>query len=1117
MGRSDIAAPSAGDRVDAARDAVVCWWSGNTPREITTHPIEGTADGGWTAVAAETAGEWYIGLEWTEPRDIHRVVVEPVPADAGVVRVEYWRQNWPTPAPERRPGARRGWIGEDDPRHGHWTRATAAIERQDMQQIVTFDPIDFPEVPDTKQIDEAADYGARFRRTLKLRVMMAGEQPVVRTLRAETAGTWARQSLDLTLGPGRDVETSWNVDISIWHGTLLGVTNGEQAADSPDRWTFQCSTEAPTVRLDLLQAESTADATIVTVRTGAEAFSFRPADLADGPLLLPDLGVYIAPAAGPAYADYLGQIAGMNARTVYERVRSEPEQTAARAFAEVPPLRKTLQEPLPRYIPLGWDMNRQEFALSYNGHIFCDKRWLKAGGRDTARLLWPATAIHYRFATGDPPDFHEREDAVRQKLQEGYLPIVCSTWEDRELRYEQTTFVAPLDDLSQDALRLRGDEELVLSAVFRIRNRTEGTKRARLWFVIEPGEELELAGTEVIARGRIVPAEPVDRQWRIQPYPYQPLRARFTPGAGGRLRVLPDPRPDQSSSISSAVLYEVDITGFREHEVVCQIPFVSLSETDGARVRLADLDIAARWEATADYWRRLVAAGARIEVPDRNITDFAKAAITHVAITVDHDPESGLYMVPAATYVYGTCANESCIQIRQLDWRGYHDRARAYLETFLRTQSWRPLDGLFTSQEGVLRGIDVYGSELRSNFNYTLDHGFIMRQLAEHYWLTRDSAWVEQWAVQLVAACDFVIRERHTTMRVGVDGERVPEYGLLPAGHLEDNPEWRYWFAVNAWACGGLREVAAVLAETGHTAAGRLQDEAAAFQADFLAAVERARHESPVVRLRDGTAIPHTPTRTGLRGRAWGWIREGAYGPLHLVDNDLIDPSSREVTWILKDLEDNIFMSRQYGRPVDVERDWFSQGGVTIQANLLGNALAYLRRGEVEHAVRAFYNNLAASLYPDVRCFTEHPVIELGHGVGPFYKTPDECGFLNWLRQFLAYEERSTLHLARGVPREWLRDGEQVVVERMATRFGSLDYRLQSQVAAGTITAEIQPPTREALAEIRLWLRHPDMLPIQELSVEGVADYTLDAAGGCVVLRPEGRPISIVARYSDRS
>jgi hypothetical protein len=77
------------------------------------------------------------------------------------------------------------------------------------------------------------------------------------------------------------------------------------------------------------------------------------------------------------------------------------------------------------------------------------------------------------------------------------------------------------------------------------------------------------------------------------------------------------------------------------------------------------------------------------------------------------------------------------------------------------------------------------------------------------------------------------------------------------------------------------------------------------------------------------------------------------------------------------------------------------------------------------------------------------------------------------------------LRLAAGAPRSWFREGEEIRVKRAATRFGPLSYRLHSAVAAGRITAEIQPLARTAPAAIELRLRHPDKALIQEVSVAG--------------------------------
>jgi len=338
-------------------------------------------------------------------------------------------------------------------------------------------------------------------------------------------------------------------------------------------------------------------------------------------------------------------------------------------------------------------------------------------------------------------------------------------------------------------------------------------------------------------------------------------------------------------------------------------------------------------------------------------------------------------------------------------------------------------------------------------------------------------------AANLVAACDFVIRERARTQRDGPNGQPVPEWGLLPAGHLEDNPEWRHWFAVNAHAYNGMQRIATALAQIDHPEAARLRDAAADYRVDIRRAARRAMVEAPVVRLRDGTYVPHVPTRTSLRGRAWGWFREAAYGALHLLEGNVFDPGEEEMTWVLEDLEDNLFVSREWGRPVDVEQHWFSHGGVTIQPNLMDLGIDYLRRDQVKHALRALYNNFGVSLYRDVPVFTEHPVIELGHGVGPFYKSSDESKALVWLRAFLIWEEGTALHLARGAPRAWFASGQSFGVRNMATHFGPLTYQVRSDQTS--VTAEVQIPARRPPEVLIFHLRRPEGRPIHTVTVDG--------------------------------
>jgi hypothetical protein len=217
------------------------------------------------------------------------------------------------------------------------------------------------------------------------------------------------------------------------------------------------------------------------------------------------------------------------------------------------------------------------------------------------------------------------------------------------------------------------------------------------------------------------------------------------------------------------------------------------------------------------------------------------------------------------------------------------------------------------------------------------------------------------------------------------------------------------------------------------------------------------------------------------------------------------------MTWVLKDLEDNVFVSREWGRPVDLEQAWFSHGGVTIQPNLMDLGIDYLRRGQVKHALRALFNNFGSELYPDVRTFAEHPVTELGHGVGPFYKSPDECKALIWLRHFLLHEEGATLHLAMGAPRAWFAPGQTFGVRDMTTFFGPVTYCVESGSAKVhmEITLSDARPPRTLFVHLRL----PEGQIAQVVSVNGRRHTDFDPADQVIRISNPERRFSVVAQY----
>ncbi len=1107
-----VAFPAAGAPVDLTPFAAARWWEGDQGRTLQTHDLKRDSEGCLPAQLDPKTGEWQVGLEWEMPRDVCRVVVRFAGDIPAGLAVQYWRRNWPTPAPERMPGARRGWIGRDDPFHGAWTRVHGeqVVVGSDLSLI--FDPLDLPEISGWEaadQLDNAEHYRATFRRTLKLR-LVARTPFRVAAIEAYSPATWREETVDVRLGVGSAEEADWSGRAQVVNGYLLGMESLDFAAGDAlhddGSWALHTAGAAKGLRLRLLAAECAADSndqTIVTLRTRAHSFSFQVSDLARGPIPIPDYHVLVTRAGATAEAPMTGMA------PIYDRVEAEPEHSYQRALAEIPRLDVTKTSPFGRYLPLTVEAGRQEMAIRYNGEFFGDKRIMKLHGRDAARLQWPSHEIRYRFGTGDPADFREgRREATKQSLLQGWLPVVISEWLDREIEYTQTAFAALLDGpmTGQDARR--GDEDVVFFLRFRIRNTTHGCKRARLLLAIAPQEQLRVQEGLLLAEGRVAPAEPVARQWKVQRYATPVLRAAATAGKGSLSAVPFADQPGASQAVTTAMAYEVDLAGGEADTLTLTVPFASLTQAAEWQ-KAAALDYDAKLADVVDFWQGYILGGGQMDLPDADLGDFHRAVRTHVAISADKDPVSGLIMVPAATWAYGVCGNEAIWQIHMLDQAGHHDRAEIYLETYLRTQGAKMLDGNFQSAEGVVTGLDIEAGEPSlGHFAYNLDPGYVMECLANHYRYTGDRAWLDRVAGQLVAACDFVVRERQATRVNGPDGQPVAEWGLLPCGHLEDNPEWRHWFAVNAHAYGGMKAIADVLSEVGHPEAERLQREAAAYRADIRQAARRAMVEAPVVRLLDGNYVPHIPTRTGLRGREWGWFREAAYGALHLMECGVLAPDEPEVTWLLKDLEDNLFVSRDWGRPVDLERYWFSHGGATIQSNLLDLGIDYLRRGQVKHALRALFNNFGSQLYPDVRAYTEHPVIELGHGVGPFYKSSDEAKALVWLRAFLLREEGDVLHLAEGAPQAWFAAGQHFGVSRMASFFGPVSYRVQA--GASEVTVTVDTPARRSLRALVVHLRRPGL---QAVTVNGRPHNDFDPTTGAVRIAAPAGSVEIKGQF----
>jgi hypothetical protein len=1032
------------------------------------------------------------GIQWAEPRKVRRVLVSfedgsKVPAP-GKVRLQYWHRVWdgrPDPVLAEAGAGGVGWEAMDDWTNGDWKDADARLEAADTRWSYVFEPTG------AKEFKGLRHPGVRYRKTLRIRLLSNEVLPA--SLRFRVFTDSVLRPLSVRILWGRPAEPKLPIGAEMDDG-VLQVFNGsvrklesssedEVRIRGENQWTLAAGAEGG-MKAEIFMAagasDSRYDRTVVTVRSKQRPFSFAADEIAaGGRILVDDLGVLVTRGDDAATVESFREARReLSGRAVYRRVFDEPEQTLYRAWNDMP-----LKRPL--YFVHGLPGNRNAVRQDPNGDISITSsgHWFQrpASPKDSARKLWGGGALALSF--GFPAD----NSRGGRLLLEGYLPCLRTWWQAGPIYYESRTI---LDKLDGNLNEIQGDDPTLLLMSLRLTNTSKReTGKASLRLASRPGdrEKLRLDGPKAFAETKDGP------------------RLRYLVDLGGR---------GTSAEDGEGVRWTLDLEPGQSHELCFWIPTITLeSDEDIAAVRSRDFDKSAG--RICEFWRRATERGARITTPELWLDGFYQAHARHLLVNCVREVGSDRLHAHVGTFSYGVFPDESAMMISDLDRRGYSKEAERCLESFLHYQGTAPMPGNFKSTEGLF-----YGSGGHDMGGYNKSHGWVMWVMAEHWRFTRDREWMERAAPKLVAACDWVARERLSTTREPAGGPRPLEHGFLPSGSLEDVTDYWHWLVTNACTVWGFESLAAALADFGHPEAGRLVAEAKAFRSDVMRGIEESRVLAPVVRLRDGTYVPKYPSRLHERGRSHGWLRETLEGSIHLLITGLLDPLSPQARWILEDYEDNLYISDRYGYSIPAfDRFWFSRGGFSMQANLLGGPLPYLYRDEIQHFLRAYFNSLSSAFYPDIRMCNEHSLPELGYPAGDHFKSSDEAQSTYWLRLMFVNEMGEDLYLGQAIPRTWLEDGRTVGIERGPSHFGELSFRIESKVSEGSMKATLRPPARNPPRRMYVRFRHPESKNLKSVTVDGKEHKDFDAAKEWVVLpgnlgrEKAGKDVVITATY----
>lgn len=1031
-------------------------------------------------------GNW-VTIEWRQPRQARavRLQFEGAAPAPGEVTIAWWRRVWPD-------NGEGGWMKLDDPFNGSWNVARVNSDRGGNRLDLAFVPLDAAEAPGITHT------GFPYRQTYKLRISVARPATLSRVAVFSDA-VEQRARLRFEWGIRNRTPGQWAPAFEARNGRLL------KTVPSPTNVAF----------VELSYADAThrlsADRGRVIFRSGeTRSFAVFVDDvLRAGGLFVRDIGVFVSDASrGLTYASWRAVAGdapaadGWGGGTVLERVAGLPEQDFARLLGKMP-------AKAPPDCFLGVPDLRQEIAVSPQGNLRLFADSLRSPGPDADRRPWTWEDLTFEFRDTATPQFGAADPRqVTRSLEEGWLPIVRHEWRRGEISYVESALAAPLmADIGAMPVKT-GAEPVVLTARFEITNHADEPRTAWLWMAWNHGRPCQLTVDNTLVL--MGPSEGPQRPGLV------PVRARFNLFQQGELDLAPLPGAATAepgrAEVRQAVRYRVELGPRASHAIELAVPYIELltAEEVGA---LRALSYTRVHESVAAFWRRRVSQGMTLEVPEAHLNALFKANLWHVLISTDLDPETGLSEHGAATHGYKNFLNETAMVARSLEMRGEHAEAAKLLEPFLVSQGAKGLPGNFKGREGVFYAAYPQEPDPYTAQGYNMHHGWGLWAVADHYFWTRDAAFVRRHAGALAQGCDWIAREREATRVKAPDGARPVEFGLAPAGDLEDVDEFLYYYATDAYYYLGMKQAAAALAAIDHPRHRELARQSAAFLTDLRASVAESVATTPVVALRDGTYVPFVPPRAyALTHRQEGWIREGLYPALHLVTAGVYAPEHPFADWMVQDLEDNIFMSAESGFGLkDPRAEFFDFGGLTCQPHLLDLSLLYLQRDRIPNFLRAFHNSAAASLYPDIECFAEW-IPAFGQGGGPLYKTPDECKFIQWLRAMLILEREPNLHLCWGTPRAWLQDGKAIKLERAATYFGKLDLEVRSAVAQDTISARVRLVPTGKPASIWLRLRHPEAKAMKSAAVNR-QPAPVDVLRECVALPAGSTQWEVEAKY----
>jgi hypothetical protein len=499
-----------------------------------------------------------------------------------------------------------------------------------------------------------------------------------------------------------------------------------------------------------------------------------------------------------------------------------------------------------------------------------------------------------------------------------------------------------------------------------------------------------------------------------------------------------------------------------------------------------------------DGWDELLRPAMTLDIPDERMANMARFSLVRAIMTrVGHYPKYG-----AVDKNYGGNEHDgfpdtfNVETTAMIEW-GLLDRAGAYIDNYF---------AQFVRDDGSI----LYRGPETGQF------GRMLTVLAQYANAGGDAALLLKHRRRIDAITQLLLQLRTNALTLAPSD---PAFGMI-AGWSEadsslDAEPARYmqpYFSNSTEAARGFRDLGKVWEALGDQAANteltnwgqRLVREAAALEEHIKVSISRS--------MLPGDVLPAIA---------------GAPEPFHTaVQRDRLDPQHRAYRAYMEMMYSGSLSAAQVRSIVDYRarhRDVllgiptaYGYGTREVAGFLLyGHVYGLIQHDMIREALLATYSDLAHQytrgmwLAPETR----RPLLD--EDAAP-YCTPAQLIAPLLTRWLLVFEDpqADTLWLGKATPREWLADGNKVGVTGAVTKWGRIDFSIESRLRRKSIGAQVTFPEAGLASETRLRLRAPNEQRIKSVTMNGKRWERFDADNEVIVIPARvGGKVEIVARY----